>query len=79
MWDGVRTSYLERLHELKNPTLLVHGEQDTSVPVTQAVRAHELIAGSELRLIPECGHWVPREKPEELSRLVLDHLGRQRS
>jgi pimeloyl-ACP methyl ester carboxylesterase len=69
-WNGLRTSFVDRLHEIKAPVLIVHGADDGIVPVAWARRAHERIAGSELRVLPNCGHIPPREHPEEFNRLV---------
>lgn len=73
-WRGLRTVYMDRLHELKVPTLIVHGEKDRLVPLQYARQAHQRIRGSRLYVIPECGHWPQREKPEEFTRVLLDFL-----
>ena len=75
-WGGLRTSYLDRLREVSAPTLIVHGANDEAVPVAWAQRTNELITGSELRVIPGCGHWPPRERPEEFNRIVEEFLAR---
>lgn len=73
-WNGLRTSYVDRLHELRTPTLILHGAQDQLVPVAWAERAHRLIPNSQLRIIEQCGHWPQREKPEEFLRAVSSFL-----
>lgn len=73
-WRGLRTVYMDRLHELSVPTLIIHGEKDGLVPVEYARQAHERIPGSRLYVIPECGHWPQREKPAEFHRVLLDFL-----
>ena len=44
------------------PTLLVHGEQDTNVPVGESVRAHQALRAAgvptELLLLPGEGHTI---------------------
>ncbi|MBC7264059.1 MAG: alpha/beta fold hydrolase [Chloroflexi bacterium] len=75
-WNGLRTNFVDRLPELAVPTLILHGEKDRLVPVSWAERAHSLISGSELRVFPECGHWLVREKTEEFNRAVLEFLGK---
>jgi pimeloyl-ACP methyl ester carboxylesterase len=69
-WNGLRTRFVDRLHEIKAPVLIVHGADDGLVPVAWARRAHERIASSELRVLPDCGHIPPRERPEEFNRLI---------
>jgi pimeloyl-ACP methyl ester carboxylesterase len=71
---GLRTLYLDRLGEISVPTLILHGAQDTLVPVACAKEAHARIKGSEFHLVEGCGHWLPREKPEEFNRLVTEFL-----
>ena len=73
-WLAYRTNYLERLPEVRAPTLIVHGAQDSAVPVAWARRAHRLIRYSRLAIIPECGHVVPMEQPEAFNEVVLDFL-----
>ena len=70
----MRTNYLDRLSEIKVPTLLVHGMEDRIVPVTWAERAHRLIKNSTIELIPECGHLPPIEKPDLFNRLIRRFL-----
>jgi len=75
-WGGLRTNYADRLQEISAPTLIVHGAHDAGVPVSRARKAQQLIAGSELRVLPECGHWPLRERPEEFNRIVGEFLAR---
>lgn len=72
--NGLKTVYIDRLHEVKVPTLLVHGEFDTAVPLTCAEEAHQRIAGSKLEIIPGTGHWPQREKPAEFEKVVTNFL-----
>ena len=73
---GLRTNYVDRLHELAVPTLILHGAEDRYVPVSWARRAHALIEGSELRVFPGCGHWLTLERPEEFNGAVLGFLAK---
>ncbi len=70
-WRYLKTNLIGKLEDLKVPTLIVHGENDNFIPVTHAERAHERIRNSRLHIIPKCGHWPPREKPEEFNRVIL--------
>ena len=65
---------MDRLGEITAPTLIVHGAQDALVPVAYAKEAHARIKGSMLLLVEGCGHWLPREKPEESNRLMAEFL-----
>jgi pimeloyl-ACP methyl ester carboxylesterase len=73
---GFRTNFLDELHTLAVPTLILHGEEDRYVPVSWARRAHTLIKDSQLSILPQCGHWLTRERPTEFDRAVLEFLAR---
>ena len=75
-WGGLKTDLSEHFGELAAPTLLIHGDCDRVVPVTWAQRAHEHLPDSELRVLRGCGHWPPRECPEEFNRAVANFLAR---
>ena len=75
-WYGLNTDLSDRLGEVAAPTLLVHGERDRVVPVEWSRRAHELLPDSELRVLQGCGHWPPRECPDEFNRVVAGFLAR---
>ena len=76
LWNGLRSNFIDRLHEIAVPTLLIRGSADAAVPLSQVQRAHELIKGSELYIMQECRHWPQGEKPEEFNRVVLSFLDR---
>lgn len=71
---GPRTEMESRLHELAVPTLLIHGAQDTLIPVRFVRRAHVLIAHSQLAILPGCGHWVQRDDPQAFLQAVEPFL-----
>jgi len=75
-WSGLRTNFVDRLHEVAVPTLILHGEEDKYIPVSWARRAHSLIEGSELLVFPRCGHWLTLEKPGEFNSAVSEFLAR---
>lgn len=76
LWHGLRTVYIDRLQEIKIPTLIVHGEKDRIVPLECACQAHKLIKDSQLHVIADCGHWPQREKYEEFNRVLFPFLVR---
>ena len=55
----------EQLKEIKAPTLILWGEIDALIPIEHANRAHELIANSKIAIIPNAGHALPEDAPEE--------------
>ena len=76
-WKALRTNFVDRLHALTVPTLILHGAEDTYVPVSWARRAHTLIKDSELHVFPQCGHWLTLERPGEFDSAVLEFLARR--
>lgn len=71
---GFETCYLDRLAGLDMPTLLVHGGADPLLPVEWSSRAADRIADGELCVFDACGHWPPRECPEEFTRSLQAFL-----
>jgi pimeloyl-ACP methyl ester carboxylesterase len=69
-WRRLRTDYSERMADLPVPALFVHGEDDPLVPPEYSERASDAAPVAERFTIADCGHWVPRERPEAfVSRL----------
>lgn len=68
----------DRLPELQTPTLIVAGEQDTFTPAWLSRRMQQLIAGSELLVMPGGTHTAPIEIPEllhlRLARFLDTHF-----
>ena len=57
-----------RLYRITVPTVIVWGESDRLVPVEHSRAYHDGIAGSQLIMLPECGHTPPFEKPQETAQ-----------
>jgi len=56
------------------PALIVCGEDDLLTPVKYSQYLHEGIQGSGLRVIPEAGHMIMVEKPEQVNSALVDFL-----
>lgn len=56
------------------PTLLIWGRQDSSTPLMQAERIHDLIENSQLDIVHDAGHFVHRERPREVAGFINDFL-----
>ncbi|RDI70346.1 alpha/beta fold hydrolase [Halopelagius longus] len=67
---GPKTNYVDRLPDVSVPSLFVHGEDDRLVPQSWSVRAGSLVPDAEVRILPNCGHWPPREKPNRVNALI---------
>lgn len=53
-----------QLGGLKPPLLIVWGAEDQLIPVAVAEKMHELTPGSQLELVPSCGHLAASQCPE---------------
>ncbi|MCF6149783.1 MAG: alpha/beta hydrolase [Candidatus Kuenenia sp.] len=74
LWNGMRTCYEQRFHELKTRTLLLHGDYDPLVPLFYAQQASLFIKNAKLHVFHRCGHWLTRERPDEFNQVVLSFL-----
>jgi pimeloyl-ACP methyl ester carboxylesterase len=72
---ATRKSAIDRLGEIKAPTLIICGKKDDPF-VEASHKMHENIAGSELVIIPGAGHSPQIETPAEFNRLLLGFLSR---
>ncbi|HEX5033793.1 MAG TPA: alpha/beta hydrolase [bacterium] len=64
----------ERVGEIKNPTLIVHGRQDRVIPLAVAERLHRLIPQSQMVILEESGHAPVWDQPAKLKSAILDFL-----
>lgn len=75
--DRLNTCYAPRLGELPMPVLLIHGNQDTLVPLSAAQEAARRIPNARLEVMEKTGHWPPRERPTQFNAAVLAFLGEE--
>ncbi|MCA9332416.1 proline iminopeptidase-family hydrolase [Candidatus Saccharibacteria bacterium] len=64
---------LDRIHEIKIPTLFISGEYDEATP-KQIEIAKNLLPGSEWVLMEGCSHTPNLEQPEKFMKNVSDFL-----
>ncbi|WP_159501094.1 alpha/beta fold hydrolase [Microbacterium sp. 18062] len=72
--NGLRTDYTGLLPTIETPTLLVHGEHDSGVPLARARSAAELLPHAELLTVLGAGHWVQRDRPDLAIPAMLGFL-----
>lgn len=77
-WKGVKTNYSDRLSEIVQPVLLVHGSRDAGVPLKYARRAAERLPNARLEVFEGAGHWTQRDEPERFHQVLIDFLKEQR-
>ncbi|GAA2483202.1 alpha/beta fold hydrolase [Streptomyces longisporus] len=66
---------LDRVGEIRVPTLLIHGYYDIQLPVRQMLRMAKAYPDAEVRII-DAGHELPLEKPAELTTALERFLAR---
>jgi len=71
LWTGVPW-----LGRLRQPTLILTGDDDPIIPVLNGRILAHLIPDAELRIIPDGGHLFLLERPAEIADLVADFLDR---
>ncbi|TYL37062.1 alpha/beta hydrolase [Natronococcus pandeyae] len=59
---------------LDQPTLVVWGEEDEALVPELGLASVQFCERGRLERLPETSHWVPHEKPERVTELLLDHL-----
>jgi pimeloyl-ACP methyl ester carboxylesterase len=61
-----RNTYIkDHIGEVKAPTLILWGEEDSDIPVADAHGFAEAISGSKLTIYPDTGHFVQDEVPDQ--------------
>ena len=70
---GVQEDLLQQLEKVTCPVLWIVGERDTKF-LKVAKAAVEAIPNAKLVVVPDCGHRVPWEKPEEFALAVQEFL-----
>ena len=63
-----------KLGEIRKPTLVLAGQDDMSTPVAQSELLRDRIPGATLSVVPQAGHWLPIEKPQEACDAMLAFL-----
>ena len=56
------------------PTLVIGGDRDRSVAVSEFIKLREGIRDAQLCIAPGCAHAVHLEKPDLFNRVVGDFL-----
>jgi 2-hydroxy-6-oxonona-2,4-dienedioate hydrolase len=72
--SAIRNNLGEELSNIKQPTLLIWGNNDTITPPFVAREFNRLIPNSELHFIDKCGHAPMMEQPEEFNQILHKFL-----
>jgi 3-oxoadipate enol-lactonase len=71
---AARRDYVADLDEIRAPTLIIVGREDSIRPVSDAEFMHERIANSRLEIIEDAAHMTNLEQPEKFNRALLRFL-----
>lgn len=72
--SAIRNNLGEELNQIKQPTLLIWGNNDTITPPFVAREFNKLIPNSELHFIDKCGHAPMMEVPQEFNAILHKFL-----
>jgi 2-hydroxy-6-oxonona-2,4-dienedioate hydrolase len=72
--SAIRNNLGEELSHIKQPTLLIWGNNDTITPPFVGKEFNKLIPNSELHFIDKCGHAPMMEVPEEFNAILHKFL-----
>lgn len=84
--DGGESTFLEtlrrfdepalarRLPEVRQPALILWGDQDRVLPLKDGLRLREQLPACQLHVLAGCGHLPHEERPEEVNELIRAFL-----
>ena len=72
--SAIRNNLGEELNQIKHPTCLIWGNNDTITPPFVAKEFQSLIPNSELHFIDKCGHAPMMEVPNEFNAILYNFL-----
>ncbi len=76
--SAIRHNLGDELKDIKVPTCLIWGRNDTITPPMVADEFHALLPNSELHWIDKCGHAPMMEVPAEFNAILADFLARHK-
>ncbi|MFT3982164.1 MAG: alpha/beta hydrolase [Ferruginibacter sp.] len=77
--SAIRNNLGEELSNIKQPTLLIWGNNDTITPPFVGKEFNKLIPNSELHFIDKCGHAPMMEVPAEFNKILDGFLAKLKS
>jgi len=72
--SAIRNNLGEELNQIKQPTLLIWGNNDSITPPFVGREFQRLIPNSELHFIDKCGHAPMMEVPDEFNKILHKFL-----
>lgn len=74
--SAIRNNLGEELNQIKQPTLLIWGNNDTITPPFVGKEFNRLIPNSELHFVDKCGHAPMMEVPLEFNQILDGFLNK---
>lgn len=71
-WVDALVSPEQKIRELKQPTLIIHGREDQVIPMDTSLKLFELIQHAQLHVFGESGHWAQIEHSARFAKLLRD-------
>lgn len=72
--SAIRNNLGDELNQIKQPTLLVWGNNDTITPPFVGKEFNKLIPNSEIHFVDKCGHAPMMEVPDEFNAILHKFL-----
>lgn len=63
-----------KLAHITVPALVVGGDRDSIIPLSQTMKLFETLPDAYLCILPGMGHGAPRQRPQAFNQVVLDFL-----
>ncbi len=67
-WGPYRTKMID------TPTIWIRGDKDPFVPPSMSANISSHFSNIHIEELVNCGHWIPEERPEELSSIIYEKL-----
>ena len=74
VWGLDTPDYITRIPEIQQPVLVISGDSDAIVPVSDSQTLHSELPNSELVVLPSCGHVPQEECPDIFEEAVGEWL-----
>lgn len=75
IWPIPDKGLRKRIHRVSAPSLIIWGENDKLIPTVYAQEFAKALPGSQVVMLPQCGHEPPLEQCEILTKYVRDFFG----
>lgn len=72
--EAPRQAFLERIAQIRCPSLIIWGQQDQFLPVTHVKLLQTLLPHARYELVDQCGHVPMTEISDRFNQMVLDFL-----